>query len=153
MKINFIKKMLICCILLLMYMFLFPLNKVLAENMTINDSTKVLHVEHSKTATEGFCFVENNLLAVCDTVITGNTANDYADVYLYTYDFATSKSTRLGSSSIVTQNHANSMTYDPQNKNLIIASSGMHVYGVDLQNNKISSNEQYINLKRTWYFL
>ena len=38
------------------------------------------------------------------------------------------------------------MTYDPQTKKIIIASSGMHIYSVDLQNNKIQNDEIKINL-------
>lgn len=151
MKINFNRKIQTFIIILSFFIFLFPLKNVYAENITVNDSTKVLDVDHihgGRRATEGFCFVENNLLAVCDTVITGNTDNDYADVYLYTYDFgssfATSTSTKLEDSHIVNRTHSNSMTYDPQNKKLIIASEGMHIYSVDLQNNKILNNEQVI---------
>lgn len=161
MKINITKKIQIFIIILIIFLFLFPLKSVYAESIIIDESsTQVLKVQHShgsqngyNNATEGFCFVENNLLAVCDTVITGNKDNDYSNVYLYTYNFgtsyATSTSTRLDDSSVVCNTHSNSMTYDPQNKKLIIASEGMHIFSVDMQNNKILNDEQVLRLQWT----
>lgn len=151
MKINITKKIQKLIIILIIFLFLFPLKSVYAESIIIDDSTKVLDFTPDNTATEGFCFVENNLLAVCDTVVTGNKDNDYSNVYLYTYDFGTSLEnstcTRLDDSSVVCSTHSNSMTYDPQNKKLIIASSGMHIFSVDMQNNKILNDNQRLRLQ------
>ncbi len=145
MKKNYLIRITILCLIAI---FLFPFKNVLATKLTVD---KVLDLKHdSDKVTEGCCFVGTDMIATCEVHLTGNKSTDWGDAYLHKFDLTNKTSQRLENSKVHrTGNHSNSMTYDEKRSKIIVASAGMDVYTVDLQNRVIKPDKKDIPLTRS----
>lgn len=111
-------------------------------DLTLDEKSKQFQMKLNNVS-QGCCFVGSNLIAVCDINVSTGGGTDSGTVCLY--DRQTGK--RFESSAIErVGNHSNSMTFDPTTNQLLIATKGVDVYRVSLNERKIEK-ETHLDLK------
>ena len=112
-------------------------------DLTLDEKTKQFQMKLNKVS-QGCCFVGTNLIAVCDINVSTGGGNDNGTVCLY--DRQTGE--RIESSAVErVGNHSNSMTFDPIEQKLLIATKGVDVYKVNLIEKKIEKEKSHLDLR------